>query len=226
MITIGRRVYGLGAIALGIVELRYGAFAQGWLPVPAHLGGYPILLDVAAGLLILAGLAINLPRIAPIAALALAALFAAGMLAFEAPIAAAKPATWVNWQAIAESTAMALGGVLAWAQLSRAEAPRARQIARFARLAFGVCLIVFGISHFVYAKFTASLVPHWLPPSQMFWTWATGAAQLAAGLAMLSGVKARLAAVLLTVMYAAFSLLVHIPSVIADPTSHENWAEN
>ena len=93
-------------------------------------------------------------------------------------------------------------------------------------MAFGACLLIFGASHFVYARFTASLVPLWLPPAQLFWAYATGVAQIAAGLAMLSGVQARLAAILLTVMYAAFSVLVHVPSVIAHPSSQANWTEN
>ncbi len=99
-------------------------------------------------------------------------------------------------------------------------------MARIAWLAFGLCVLVFGISHLAYAKFTASLVPAWLPPSQLFWAYVTGLAQVAAGLALLSGVQARLAAILLTVMYATFGVLVHIPLVIADPSSHNNWAEN
>jgi uncharacterized membrane protein YphA (DoxX/SURF4 family) len=60
----------------------------------------------------------------------------------------------------------------------------------------------------------------------MAWTWLTGAAQIAAGLAMLSGIQARLAAMLLTAMYVVFTLLVHIPSIITAPTSHDNWTEN
>jgi uncharacterized membrane protein YphA (DoxX/SURF4 family) len=51
-------------------------------------------------------------------------------------------------------------------------------------------------------------------------------AQIAAGVAMLSGICAPLAAVYLTVMYAAFGILVHIPAVIASPSSHGRWAEN
>jgi uncharacterized membrane protein YphA (DoxX/SURF4 family) len=226
MITIGRRVYGLGAIVLGIVELKFGAIADVWLPVPAHLAGNHILVYAAAGVLVLAGLAINLPRAAAIAAVTLAALFAMGMLVLELPLSLAKPASWGGWQGVAESTVMALGGVFAYLQAPGVSKTRAATIGGIARLVFGACLLVFGVSHFVYVKFTASMVPAWIPPSQMIWAYATGVAQLAAGLAILSGVQARLAAVLLTVMYAAFSLLVHIPSVIAAPSSHANWAEN
>jgi uncharacterized membrane protein YphA (DoxX/SURF4 family) len=91
---------------------------------------------------------------------------------------------------------------------------------------FGACLVVFGISEFVYAKFTAAMVPAWLPPSQAFWAYATGVAQVAAGLAILGGLRARLAAVLVTTMYLGFSLLVHFPRVIAMPSKPMSWAEN
>ncbi|THD81957.1 MAG: DoxX family protein [Phenylobacterium sp.] len=224
MITIGRRIYGLGAIALGLVEARFGGFSGDWLPVPAHLPGYHLFAYATAAVLILAGLAINLPRAGAIAALVLAALFGTGMLGLILPHTLTTPTDWGGWQAVAESTAMALGGVLAYA-LARGvgDAPN---LPRIARLGFGACLVVFGVSHFAYAKFTASLVPTWLPPSQLFWAYATGVAQIAAGLAILSGVQARLAAILLTAMYAVFGLLVHIPSVIAAPASHDNWAEN
>ena len=226
MIALGRRVYGLGAIALGIVEMRYGAFAPVWLPVPAHTPGYHLLAYGAAALLILGGLAVNLPRVAAIGAVLLAVLFAGGMLLTELLPSLAKPTDWGGWQGVAESVAMAMGGVLVYAQTLGAGEARAATVARIARLVFGVCLLVFGVSHFVYAKFTASMVPAWLPPSQLAWAWATGVAQIAAGLAVLSGIQARLAAILLTVMYLIFGLLVHIPSVVADPASHANWAEN
>jgi hypothetical protein len=39
-------------------------------------------------------------------------------------------------------------------------------------------------------------------------------------------VQARLAAILLTVMYASFTPLVHVPMLLADPSSHLNWTEN
>jgi uncharacterized membrane protein YphA (DoxX/SURF4 family) len=73
---------------------------------------------------------------------------------------------------------------------------------------------------------TVPLVPKWLPPSQAFWAYATGIFHIAAGLAILSGVQARLAAILLTIMFAAFTPLVHVPTVLADPHLFFNWTEN
>jgi uncharacterized membrane protein YphA (DoxX/SURF4 family) len=73
---------------------------------------------------------------------------------------------------------------------------------------------------------TAPLVPKWLPPTHEFWAYATGVGHIGAGVAILTGVQARLAAILLTAMFASFTLLVHWPMVLADPSSHMNWSEN
>lgn len=70
------------------------------------------------------------------------------------------------------------------------------------------------------------MVPKWIPPGALFWAYATGAAHVAAGLAILSGIQARLAARLLTAMFVVFAVLVHAPLVIADPGSHLNWVMN
>lgn len=226
MLTIGRRVYGLGAIVLGVPLLLFRDFAVTGLGVPAHLPGYGVLVYACAALLVAAGLAVNLPRAAPAGGLTLAGLFALALLALAAPVAAAQPTVWVSWENLAEATVKALGGLLIYLQLAAPGGPRADAARRAIRLVFGACLVVFGTSEFVYAKFTASLVPDWLPPSQLVWAYITGAAQIAAGLAILSGIQARLAAILLTGMYVGFTLLVHIPRVIAHPSTPMAWAEN
>ena len=86
--------------------------------------------------------------------------------------------------------------------------------------------MLFGGAHFVYMNLTAPLVPKWLPPSPEFWGYATGVAHIAAGLAILARVQARLAAILLTVMYASFSVLVHLPLLAGDPDNAWFLAEN
>jgi uncharacterized membrane protein YphA (DoxX/SURF4 family) len=45
-------------------------------------------------------------------------------------------------------------------------------------------------------------------------------------MAILTGVQARLAAILLTVMFASFTPLVHIRMLLADPSNHWIWNEN
>jgi hypothetical protein len=49
---------------------------------------------------------------------------------------------------------------------------------------------------------------------------------IAAGVAILTGVQARLAAILLNAMFASFTPLVHVPMLLADPSRYMNWTEN
>jgi uncharacterized membrane protein YphA (DoxX/SURF4 family) len=231
MNNLGRRVYGLGAIVVGITLLILGKLAAIGQALPAGMPGQHILVYASAGLLILAGLAVNVRRTEAIGALALAGFFALWVLTLILPHALAHAMVWVSWEDVAERTAAALGGVLAYAQTSRdqplgAGEIRGAAIARIARPMFGVCLVVFGISELVYSKFTASMVPAWLPPSQLVWTYVTGAAQIAAGLAILTTVRARFAAIMLTAMYLIFSLIVHLPRVIEFPGKPMSWSEN
>ncbi|HET9474025.1 MAG TPA: hypothetical protein VFO82_09030, partial [Steroidobacteraceae bacterium] len=51
----------------------------------------------------------------------------------------------------------------------------------------------------------------------------TGVGHLAAGLSLLSGIRAALGAALLAVMMAVFVVLVHVPRVIAAPGEHLEW---
>ncbi len=101
----------------------------------------------------------------------------------------------------------------------------AARLTRVGQLVFGVCALLFGGAHFFYMNMTAPLVPKWLPPAQVFWGYATGVGFVAAGVAILTGVQARLAAILLTAMIGSFTLLVHVPMLVADPSSHASWAE-
>ena len=219
--AVGRRVYGLAAILIGIVGLVFRHWG------PGHVSLLQVLNSASDVLLILGGAAINLGRrLSGCAALALAAVFAISAGVQLAPALPHAWKVWVTWQGLAEPLAMSMGGLLAWSLLGKDDDPRRARVAGIAMRVFGLCLLVFGVSHFVYLKFTASLVPAWLPPSQAFWAYATGVAHIAAGLAILSGVRARLAAILLTAMFVIFGLLVHLPSVIRDPHSHANWSEN
>ena len=61
-----------------------------------------------------------------------------------------------------------------------------------------------------------------------FGTYSGTAEQLAiaAGVAILIRMQARLAAILLTAMYASFTLLVHLPMLLSRPSSHFIWSEN
>jgi len=94
-----------------------------------------------------------------------------------------------------------------------------------ARLGMGVCTISFTAAQMIYLRFTASLVPKWIPPNQMFWAMLTTVAFALAAIAILPNRRARLAMRLMALMLALFGLLVWVPRLIAHPEAHLNWSE-
>ncbi len=227
-------VYGLAAVGFGLVGLCWGDFAAVWQPVPATLPGRTTLAYIVAAVFLLAGLSIQRRRSAAIGTLTLTMLYSLGVLLLHVPLLIAQPTVFVTWSGTAEQLALVAGGLVAYAfcratpaSSDTAAAMKASsQIVFCGRLIFGICLIFFALAHLFYLKPTADFVPAWLPPNQTFWAYATAAGHFFAGIAILSGVAARLAARLLTGMFVVFGLLVHAPTLFADPHNHFNWAAN
>ncbi len=95
---------------------------------------------------------------------------------------------------------------------------------RIARVLCGLAFIPFGLAHFLYLKNTVTLVPKWLP-WHTFWAYFTGCALLAAGVAMVLGIWAKLAAVLAAVEIGLFTLLVWVPIMAAGSKDTYQWSE-
>jgi uncharacterized membrane protein YphA (DoxX/SURF4 family) len=220
------RIFGVAAVALGLLGLVWGDFAAVWQPVPKDLPRRTALAYAVAVAFLIAGLAMQWRRSAVLGALALTALYTLGVILLHVPRVIAHPSVFVNWSGVAEQLALVAGGLVAYACCAQLEVARAERLSRIGRLMFGVCLIVFGLAHLVYLGPTAELVPKWLPPGQTFWAYATAAGHFAAGIAILCGVLARTAAILLTGMFVVFGILVHAPTIFADPHTHFNWAAN
>jgi uncharacterized membrane protein len=120
------------------------------------------------------------------------------------------------YSSVAAQVAIAVGALIIYAANARIDATSAARLTRLGQVVFGVYAVLFGGAHFFYINLTVPLVPKWLPPSQEFWAYATGVAHIAAGVALLTGLQARLAAIGLTIMYASFTPLVHVPMVVAN----------
>jgi uncharacterized membrane protein YphA (DoxX/SURF4 family) len=223
---VALRIYGLAAVAFGLVGLVWGDFAAVWQPVPKTVPGRIALAYAVATALLLAGLGIQWRRSAAASALTLTILYSLGVLLLHVPSVIAHPSVFVMWSGTAEQLALVAGGMVTYAFCAEPVAPTADRLVTIARLLFGVCLIVFGLAHLFYLKPTADFVPAWLPPGQVFWAYATAAGHFAAGAAILSGIAARIAALLLTAMFVCFGILVHAPTLFNDPHTHFNWAAN
>ena len=222
----GSRVYGLGVMAFGIMGLAWRTFVPGQ-PVPRGFPGRTALACAAAALMLLAGSALQWRRTAVWGAAALTAYYALVVVVLmNGRLLLTHYAEYVTYDGIAEQLSIAAGALIVYAASAQIGSALALRLARLGRLAFGICALAFGGAHFVYLNFTASLVPKWLPPTQHFWACATGVGFLAAGVALLTGVRARLAAILLTAMLASFGLLVNGPILFANYSSRSNWSES
>ncbi|MFC5580079.1 DoxX family membrane protein [Rhodanobacter terrae] len=224
--AFGWRLYGLGVMALGALCLAWGTFDTGQ-PVPRNFPDRTALAYAVAVFMLAAGAAVEWRRTVAWGAAALSVYYAVVVvILLNGRVLLAHYTQYGTYEGIAEQLAITAGGLLVYAANARIDAALAARLTRVAQLMFGVCALIFGGAHFVYMNLTAPLVPKWLPPSQEFWACATGLGHIAAGVAILTGVRARLAAILLTAMYASFTLLVHGPMLLANPSSHWIWSEN
>jgi uncharacterized membrane protein YphA (DoxX/SURF4 family) len=205
-------------MALGVIGLVFGDFALQWQPVPKDLPAHHALALASAAVMLVLGVGVLWSRAARIASAALAVVYL-GWVALHGPDTAAAPASVASWLGVAETLSLSAGGLALFVMSAQPPNDRLRLAAR---LIYGLCPLVFGLSHFAYADFTAKMVPGWIP-YPLFWAYATGVGHLAAGLAILFGVVPRLAATLLTAMMASFVVLLHIPRVMAAPDSHLEW---
>ena len=213
-------LFALGTLLLGLVGIWFHEFALQWQAVPAGIPMRTPLAYASGALLVAGGAAILSGRYERAGALLLASFYGLWVVAFHLPNAIASFRHIGAWNAPAEITYLTMGAV---ALLSAHAGQMRRTLARTASLLAGLSAVVFGCAHFNYIDFTATFVPAWIPPSQVFWAWATGAGHLAAGIGLVTGVQARLAATLHAVMMGSFVLLVHVPRVFGSPEKHEEW---
>ncbi len=187
-----------------------------WGPVPRFVPLQAVLPWLIGVLVIACGLGLPWRRTAPVAARVLLGWLLLWLVARLAEAAMA-PAVEGYWSGCGETLVPAAA---AWALQSRAGA-RGRVVAR---VMFGLALIPFGLAHFIYLKETSSLVPAWLPAPRA-WAMLTGGAYLAAAIALLTGVLARLAAVLVALQIAGFTALVWLPIVASGHADASSWSE-
>lgn len=199
--------------ALGILGLLKGGFIGLWEPVPRDLPAREWAAYLCAIIPLVSGAGLTWKRTEHGAAATLLAWLVLWLLAIRVPAIVRAPLAIDAWYGWAE---VAVYAAAAWVLYGKG--------LRLARSLYGLEMIPFGIGHFVYANETAQLVPAWLP-AHLFWAYLTGAAYIAAGIAIVSGARAaRWAAILSTVQMGLFTLLVWAPAVIAGPSEFQ-WSE-
>ncbi len=221
---LGRYLIGLAATALGVQSVWLKIYVGRLQPVPAWVPRHAAIAILTGIFLIAVGLCILSGKWARLAATALAAMLLLWVVVLYLPLIFRSPGAWLGtFETFAVfGGAWLLAAVLPIDGKRRAWDGIVDRGATLGRLCFGVSLPVFGISHFVYHDFVATWVPAWIP-CRLLWAYFTGAAHIAAGLAIVANVKSRLAATLAAVMYGSWVLIVHIPRVAAATHDAFEW---
>jgi uncharacterized membrane protein len=219
-------VFAATMIALGILALFKGDYVSLWQPIPQ---GVSASAYVCAIISLACGLGLLWRRTAAAAARVLLVFLLLWLLLLRAPSMILSP-TVDYWWAACKTAVMASAVWVLYVAFAGEWDKRRLNFAtgdkglRLARILYGVALIPFGIAHFLYLQQTASLVPGWLP-WHVAWTCFTGGAFIVAGLAVLTGFYARLAAALSAWQIGMFTLLVWVPIIAAGTKDSYQWSE-
>jgi uncharacterized membrane protein len=228
--SVGHAVFAATMIALGIIGLIEGGFTVIWQPVFKHVPAAAGLAYLCAFVSLASGIGLFWQRTAVAAARVMFVYLLLWMLVFKVPLIFQSPTVEGSYQYCGEIAVVVAGAWVLYAWFATDRDKRWFGFAvgdkgvRMARVLYGLALIAFGLSHFAYLNLTAPLIPHWLP-APVFWACFTGGAYLAAGVAILTGVFARLAATLSTLQMGIFLLLIWVPMVAAGHISAFNWGE-
>jgi uncharacterized membrane protein len=222
----GHVLYAMTMITLGIMGLTKGSFAPIWSGVPKGFPAPTALAYLCAVLSLGSGIGLLWSRSAGNAARVLLAYIALWILLFRVPLVFRPPTSNAAWWVFGETAAMTAG---AWVLTGWFAGDRGGRGPGFgmgvkglaiARVLYGFGLIMFGVAHFTFLERTVGMVPRWLP-WHLGWAYFTGGAMIAAGVAIIVRVWARLAAVLSAWELSLFTLLVWVPFIVAGPTTDQ-----
>jgi hypothetical protein len=208
-------VFGLAAVLFGTCGFVW-TDVNLWKEI-APFGNIPhaeILLHLTSALTIAGGVAIQIPRTVRAGALLLGVLYLFITLLWL-PHYLVKPLAFDYVPAISEEFSLVCAALIVYGG----------RFTRAGYYGFAICVILFALAQVVYLQYTASLVPKWIPPGQIFWTNATTIFFALAAIALLIDRYALLASRLLTAMVVGFGLLIWVPACLTNPHKLSNWTE-
>jgi uncharacterized membrane protein len=212
--TLGQIAFAIGIIASGVLNLANGNFYSPWDPIPKWIPAHPALAYAFGAFMILGGLGMLVRHTATLSARLLLTTLLTFLALLKTPVLLSAPLVESSWLDYGELATLVAGALAL-------SATHDTQL-HVARYLLGAALIPIGLSHFVYLKMAEPMVPAGLP-YHAAWVIFTGAAHVAAGLAILAGVFAKLAAQLEAGMVTAFGLLVWLPPIIEKPGDVSRW---
>jgi len=226
--STGRAIFAVTMIGLGIIGLFHRNFVPLWNPAPKLSAG-GLLVSLSSLISLSTGIGLFFRRVAGAAARLLLATFLLWLLLFRLPNFLLEPVFAACWSVFPLTVMLAAAWVLYvwfatdWDRKYLGFAIGGNGL-RVAHTLYGLSLIFFGAAHFIDVKDTLSLIPNWLP-GHLFWAYFTGCAFIAAGIAALTGLCARLAVTLSVLQLTLFLVLVWLPIVARGSKDPFQWSE-
>jgi uncharacterized membrane protein YphA (DoxX/SURF4 family) len=227
-------LFAIASAGLAIYCLVYGDFAPAGTSLPAWVPWREIVVYASALLVLGASAGLCFSRTA-LTSVSTVGVYLTVWVLIGVPQIFTKPLGVDTWYGICEPLTALVGAWILYATLrwqtrgSQMPVGAARAVST-ARVLFGLSCAFYGWSHFLYADYTASMVPTWLP-GRLGFAYFTGLGHIAAGVGIVVGILPRLAATLEATMMSLFGLLVWVPSFFAQPRpawalpAQNQWSE-
>jgi uncharacterized membrane protein len=222
---VGQVLFALSFAAIGALSIGWSGFAETWEVLPKWLAANHALILAFAAVYLLGGIALLIPPTARLAALALAVNLFLRLLVLHGPHVWRHPLVEGVYESMGENIIYLGGAWMLFSMLSQGGGAAASFAnIRAGQIIFALALPGVGLSHFFYLNMTAPLIPSWLP-FHVALAYFTGAAWIAAAIAIFFDVAPGLAATLTAIMVSLFTLLIWVPAVIATPANISDWSE-
>jgi uncharacterized membrane protein len=225
----GHAFFAVTMVAVGVLGFIQRDFTSAWSGVPKGFPAREALAYLCAVISLISGVGLLFERTAGIASRLLRGSFSLWLLVFRVPVIFRAPTATGAWWGTGDTAVMVAASWVLYVWFVgdrdrlRFTVAAGDKGLRIARALYGLALIPFGVAHFTYLERTISMVPGWLPWHAV-WAYFFGCTFIAAGVAALIGVYARLAVALSTLQLALFTLLVWVPIVVAGPDASQ-WTE-
>lgn len=225
-LQLGRHVYGLTAIAFGIIGLVWRDFNT-WQQVRAlgNISHPQVFVSIVAAIELVGGLAVQWKKTARLGAILLFIIYLFFALLWV-PVIINAPLVYDGWGNFFEQFSLVSGALIIYSSVGEVNFVTNDRIARLGYFFLGICLVSFTLEQAFFLSATAGFVPKWIPFGQMFWAMATTIAFALAAISIFTGWLALLTSRLLTVMIICFGVFIWLPILLNDPHKMFNWAAN